>query len=162
MVFLVVIWRPKKSFTSISYPFSQRFVVLVRGHPLIIVWLWEFFSPIRSNSRVFSVWLSGVHQFRFIHSQLSVIILLFYRCFVQVIFNRLVISLFSCILILSSIFVHFIILPGVSLSSLRSFSILTVVCSRFYSMVIISTHSLFSKSYRWFVEDLPKFMLYLS
>ena len=31
------IWRLKKSFTSISYPFSQRFVVLVQGHPLIIV-----------------------------------------------------------------------------------------------------------------------------
>ena len=39
-MFLVVIlniWRPKKSFSSISYPFCQGFVVLVRDHPLIIV-----------------------------------------------------------------------------------------------------------------------------
>ena len=46
VVFLVVIlrfWRPKKSFTSISYPFSQRFVVLVRGHPLIIVLILRIF-----------------------------------------------------------------------------------------------------------------------
>ena len=100
VVFLVVtlnIWSPKKSFTSISYPFSQRFVVLVRGHPLIIVWLWEFFSPIRSNSRVFSVWLSAVHQFRCIHSQLSVVILQSYRCIVQVFSNQLIISSFSYI-----------------------------------------------------------------
>ena len=44
----------------------------------------EFLSLIRSNSRIFSVWLFGVHQFSFIHSQLSVIILQSYRCIVQV------------------------------------------------------------------------------
>ena len=40
VVFLVVIlgfWRPNKSFSSISYLFSQRFMVLVWGHNLIIV-----------------------------------------------------------------------------------------------------------------------------
>ena len=35
----------------------------------------EFFSPIRSNSGVFSVCYPESHQFRFIHSQLSAIIL---------------------------------------------------------------------------------------
>ena len=39
-------------------------------------WLWEFFSPIWSNSGVFSVWFFGAHHFRrFIHSQLLVLIL---------------------------------------------------------------------------------------
>ena len=40
MAFLVVIhgfWRPKKSFSSISYPFSQRCVVQACCHPLKIV-----------------------------------------------------------------------------------------------------------------------------
>ena len=53
VVFLVVfliIWRPKKSFTSLSYPFSQRFMVLVQGHPLIIFWSRKFFSFLQSPS----------------------------------------------------------------------------------------------------------------
>ena len=40
VVFLVVIlrfWWPKKSFSSISYPLSQRFMVLAYCHPLIII-----------------------------------------------------------------------------------------------------------------------------
>ena len=60
----------------------------------------------------------------------------------------------------SSILIRSLILPGVPLSLLRSFPILTVVRSRFSSMVIILIHSLF-QSYRWFVEDLPKLTLYL-
>ena len=39
VVFLVVIlciWRPKKNFPPYLAPFSSRFVVLVRDHPLII------------------------------------------------------------------------------------------------------------------------------
>ena len=36
-IVILCVWRPNKNFTSISYPFSQRFVVLVRGHPLLIV-----------------------------------------------------------------------------------------------------------------------------
>ena len=42
VVFLEVIlrfWRPKKSFPSIPYLFSQRFMVLACCHPLIIVFI---------------------------------------------------------------------------------------------------------------------------
>ena len=62
------IWRPKKNFSSILSILSDT-----RGSSLMPSshnWfrLWEFFYSVRSNSRVFSVWLSRVHQFRFIHS----------------------------------------------------------------------------------------------
>ena len=67
-------------------------MVLACCHPLIIVLIVrilfihpELFKSLLSLS-------SGVHQFRFIHSQFAVIILRSYRCLVQVIFNRLVLS----------------------------------------------------------------------
>ena len=58
VVFLVVIlgfWRPNKSFSSISYLFFQRFMVLASCHPHNCFWLWQFFSPIRSISWVVSI-----------------------------------------------------------------------------------------------------------
>ena len=52
VVFLIVIlniWRPKKSFSSKSYPFSQRCVVQACCHPLIIVFDCEnSFHPSRA------------------------------------------------------------------------------------------------------------------
>ena len=58
-----------------SYPFSWRIMVLACCHPFIIVFDCQFFSPIRSNSGVFSVWFTEGHHFGFIHSQLSAIVL---------------------------------------------------------------------------------------
>ena len=37
--------------------------------------LWEFFSPIHCNSGVCSVWFSGAHHLRIIHSQLVALVL---------------------------------------------------------------------------------------
>ena len=90
VVFLIIIlciWRPKKSFTSISYPFSQRFVVLVQGHPLIIVLIMKilFLPPepiISEDLFILSLQLSFSKS---------------YRCFVQAIFNQFVILSFSWI-----------------------------------------------------------------
>ena len=88
VVFLIVIlciWRPKKSFSSKSYPFFQRFVVIACCHPLIIVFqLWEFFSPIRSNTGVFLVWFFEGHHFGFIHFIFQLSFSKSYRCIVQV------------------------------------------------------------------------------
>ena len=58
VVFLVVILGDLKfeeEFLSNLGPFSQRFVILACCHPLIIVLIVRILSPIRSNSRVFSV-----------------------------------------------------------------------------------------------------------
>ena len=80
------------------YPFSLRFVILACCHPLIIVFDCEI-----------SFLLSGAIQesFQFDHPEsiISDLFILsfqlsfskFYRCFAQVIFNRLVISSFFCI-----------------------------------------------------------------
>ena len=60
-------------------------------------WLSEFFSPIRSNSRFCSVWLSGAHHLRFIHSSFQLSYSKSYRCLNQGFSNQLVISSFSWI-----------------------------------------------------------------
>ena len=122
--------------------------------------LWEFFSPIRSNSGDFSVWFSEGHHFGFIHSQLSALVLDFSGASLKysLVSSWSLRSLVSKFSQVSSFIFKFF--PGVSLSFLRSFSILTVVFSRFYSMVIILIHSLF-QSDRWFIEDFLKFTLYL-
>ena len=53
-------------------PFSSRFMVLASRHSHNCFRLWEFFSPIRSNSWVFSVWFSEGHHFkRFLRSKFS-------------------------------------------------------------------------------------------
>ena len=57
--------------------------------------LWEFFSAIRSNSRVFSVWLSGAHHLRFVHSQLSALIIQTLPVHHSIFSNQLVISSFQ-------------------------------------------------------------------
>ena len=59
--------------------------------------LWEFFSPTRSNSRVFSVcYPEFINSGLFIHS-FQLWFSKSYRCFVQVISNQFVIPSFSCI-----------------------------------------------------------------
>ena len=104
--------------------------------------LWEFFSPIRSNSRVFSAWLSGVHQFRFIHSQLLALVL-----------KILPVHHSSILLSTRDLFVHLYLNPLkylllFSYSSrcffifLRSFPILTVAIQDFFFLAIIFIYSL--------------------
>ena len=79
-----------------SCPFFQRFMVLALCHPLIIVFDCEnSFQLSGANSRVFSISYPESIFSNIIHSQLSAHVLQFYRCFVQVIFNQLVISSFS-------------------------------------------------------------------
>ena len=115
-------------------PFSSRFMILACCHPLIIVFdcensfhpsraiqdSFQFDSPEPIISEVFIPAFSS-------HFSKS------YQCIIQVFSNHLVISSFTCIKIPSSIIIHSLILPGVSLSFLRSFSILMVVRSRFFS-----------------------------
>ena len=76
------------------YPFSLRFVILACCHPLIIIFdcgnSFQLFGAIQESSQ----FVSGVHQFRFIHSQLSVIILQSYRCIIQIFSYRSVIYSF--------------------------------------------------------------------
>ena len=105
-------------------------MILACCHPLIIVLIVRILFTYPEKFKSLLSLLSGVHQFRFINSQLSVIILLSYRCFVQVISNQLVISSFSWIWILSNIFVHLLILTGDSFLYFVRFSILMMVCSR--------------------------------
>ena len=59
--------------------------------------MWVFFSPIRSNSRVFSDWFSIAHHLRIIHSSFQLSLSKSYRCIALVFSNQLVISSFSCI-----------------------------------------------------------------
>ena len=125
--------------------------------------LWEFFSPIRSISGVFSVWFSGAHHLKIIHFRCHLSFSKSYRCIIQVWSNQLRISSFTCIYILSSIFVFFFsnstrwIVP-----LLLSFSILTVVRSRFHFLRYHINSFVVSKSYWWFIEGLFKLTLYLS
>ena len=90
VVFLVVfliIWRPKKSFTSISYPFSQRFMVLAQGHLLIIVLIAKIlFLPLEPiiSEELFILSL----QLSFSKS---------YQCIVQTFSFQFMISSFFCI-----------------------------------------------------------------
>ena len=63
-------WRPKKSFSSISCSILFKIrdsILLPSSHNCFR--LWEFFSPFRSNSRFFSVCLSGANHLRFINSR---------------------------------------------------------------------------------------------
>ena len=87
----------RRVFSSISYPLSQRFVILACFHPLVIVLIVRILFTYPEQFKSLLSLLSEVHQFRFIHSQLSVIILQSYRCFVQVISNQFMIPSFSCI-----------------------------------------------------------------
>ena len=57
--------------------------------------LWQFFSPIRSISGVFSVWFSEGHHFGLIHSQLSTLILQILLVHHSIFSNQLVISSFQ-------------------------------------------------------------------
>ena len=86
VVFLVIIlgfWRTKKSFSSKSYPFSKRFVILACCHPLIIVLDCEnSFHPSREFKILFSLILRRP-SFRFIHSSFKLSFSKSYRCIVQ-------------------------------------------------------------------------------
>ena len=91
------ILKTEEEFSLNLAPFSLRFVVLVQGHPLIIVLIVSIRFTYPEQFKSLLSLLSEVHQFRFIHSQLSVIILQPYRCIIQISSNQLVISSFSCI-----------------------------------------------------------------
>ena len=77
--------------------FSSRFMVLACCHPLIIVSMVRIFFTHQEIFKSLLSLSSGVHQFRFIHSQPSVIILLSCRCIYRISSNQFLISLFSCI-----------------------------------------------------------------
>ena len=98
VVFLIVIlniWRPKKSFTSISYPFSQRFMVLIRDHPLIIVLIVRIiFTHPKHFLSCFPFLSSEGHLFKYYSFQLAALILQSYRCINQISSNQFLISSF--------------------------------------------------------------------
>ena len=83
--------------------------------------LWEFFSPIRSNSRVFSVWLSGVHHFR-----------LFILSF-QLAFSNLIGASFEYPLISHDLFVPMDLNPLMYLRSFANFSQCFFIFTSFFS-----------------------------
>ena len=76
----------RRSVSSKNCPFSRRFMALLNS-----------FHPSEAIQESFLVRLSRVHQFRFIHSQPSVIILQSYRRIIQISSNQFMISSFSCI-----------------------------------------------------------------
>ena len=91
-----------------SCPFSQRFAVLARCYPIKLFLFVQFFSSIRSISGVaFSLeypeaifWnISSFQVFIFVRSIVVPVL--------RSSFNQCAISSFSCILMYSSIFVHF-------------------------------------------------------
>ena len=60
-------------------PFSSRFVILACCHPLVIVLIVRIIFTLPERFKSLLSLLSRVHHFGIIHSQLSVIILQFYR-----------------------------------------------------------------------------------
>ena len=87
MVFLVVILSLEDRRRFFFQPCSILFKIrdsslLPSSHNCFR--LWEFFSPIRSNSGVFSVCLSEGHQFRIIHSSFQLSFSKSNRCIIQV------------------------------------------------------------------------------
>ena len=120
-------------------------------------WLWEFFSPIRSNSRVFSVcYPESINSGLFVLSYHSSILpvhhssILYSARDLFVLVYQIPLSIFTRSLILTVIrslfFIHF------------KFSRWLVQA---FSSYCINSFVLF-KSYRWFVEDFLTFTLYLS
>ena len=99
LIVILIIWRSKKSFSSKSYPFSERCVVQAWCHPLIIVFDCEnSFHPSRAIQESFQFDSPEpiISEDLFILSfQLS--FLESYRCIAQVFPNQLVISSFTCI-----------------------------------------------------------------
>ena len=89
--------KTKEVFSVNLVLFSSRFMLLVRGHPLIIVLIVKILFTYPEKFKSLLSLLSGVHQFRFIHSQLSVIILQSYQWIVQISSNQFMISSFFCI-----------------------------------------------------------------
>ena len=87
VVVLVIILKNLKTeeeFSSISFSILFKIrdsSLLPSSHNCFR--LSEFFSPIRSNSRVFSVWLFAAHHRRFIHSSFQLSYSKSYRCIIQ-------------------------------------------------------------------------------
>ena len=133
--------KTKEEFSSKSYQFSQRFVILVWCHPLINSFrLREFFSPIRSNSWVFSVCFSRAHHLRIIHSSLQLSFSKSYRCIAQVFSSQFMSSSFHLYQIPSSIFIRSLILTGDSSLYFVHFQSLQWFVQDFSSLVIILIH----------------------
>ena len=90
--------KTKEEFSSKSYPFSQRFVVLAWCHPLIIVFDCEnSFHPSGAMQESFQFDSSKGHHFGIIHSSFWLSFSKSYRCIVQIFSNQFMISSFSCI-----------------------------------------------------------------
>ena len=100
VVFLVVIlgFEDRRRFFSQSCPFSRRFVILARCHPLIIVFDCEnSFHQTGTFHELFPFLSSKAIFSNIIHSSFQLSFSKSYRCIIQVSSNQLVISSFSCI-----------------------------------------------------------------
>ena len=99
VVFLVVISGSKKNFSSKSCQFYRRFVVLASCYLLELFHLSDIlFLTIRSMPGVVFLFLftKGHRSRRILRPHISATVIHLSRCFVQVFFNQLVISLFFC------------------------------------------------------------------
>ena len=164
VVFLIIIlniWRPKKSFSSILSVLSK-----MRGSSLMpsshnCFWLWEFFSPIRRNS--------GVFQFDSLEPSFQNYSFSAFRShspnLTGASFKYYLISSGSLRSLVSKY-------PQVSSFVFQFFPVncafVTFILNSYGGSFKISLPLLtyqfipYSQSFRWIVEDLPKFMLYLS
>ena len=92
--------KTEEEFSSKPCPSSRSFVVLASCYPLELFHLSDIlFLPIRSMSGVvFPFLFTGGHHSRgILCPHISAKVIHLSRCFVQVFFNQLVISLFFCI-----------------------------------------------------------------
>ena len=135
VVFLIVIlniWRPKKSFSSKSYSFSQRCVVQAWWHPLIIVFDCEnSFHPsgaIQESFQFDSPKAIISEDLFVLNIQLS--FSKSYRCIVQISSSQFMISLFHLCLNSVKYLYSFSNSSRWIAPLLLSFQILTVVRSR--------------------------------
>ena len=76
MVVFLVVLKTEEEFLFNLAPFSSRFVILACCHPLVFVLIVRILFTYPEQFKSLLSLLSGVDQFRFIHSQLSVIVLL--------------------------------------------------------------------------------------
>ena len=155
LIVILYIARSKKSFSSKSYSFSQRFIVQAWCCPLKIVFdCVNYFHPSGQFRCLFSLILRS-HHLRIIHSSFQLSLSKSYECIVQVFSNQFGISSFTCIWIPSSIFICSLILTGDYSLYFVHFQFLWRFVQDFSSFFIILIYPLF-QSYRWFIEDLPK------
>ena len=100
VVFLIVIptFEDRRRVPLKSCPFFQRFMVLALCHPLIIVLIVRIlFTHLEQFKILFSLFLRRPSSQNLFILSFQLWFSKSYRCFVQVISNQFLISLFSCI-----------------------------------------------------------------